>query len=68
MGFIFQFIVGATVGAACVYNMDDFYYKTFKRHVAEPAKEELKKDEVDVGKLVGIVTRGLNQSYRELWP
>ncbi len=68
MGFIFQFILGASVGAACVYNMDDFYYRTFKKHVAVPAKEELAKDQVDVGTLAGIVMRGVTQSYRELWP
>ena len=68
MGFIFQFIFGATVGAAFVYNMDDFYYRTLKKHVAEPAGEELKKDQVDVGQLAGIVMRGMTQSYRELWP
>ena len=68
MGFISQFILGSAVGFVFIYSMDNFYYVTLRRNVGQPASEELNKDKIDLNQLSKTVTRGLGQTYRELWP
>lgn len=68
MGFITRFVFGAALGTAFIYTMDDFYYRTLKRNIADPAGEELAKTEVDVARVSKIVFRGMKQTYQELWP
>lgn len=68
MGIFTRFIFGAAIGTAFIYTMDDFYYRSLKKNIAEPASEELQKNEVDIAKVSKIVFRGAKQTYHELWP
>jgi len=68
MGIIGRFLFGTVAGFAFIYTMDDYYYVTLKKHVAEPTKKELAKEQVDVAEVSKIVMRGLKQTYKELWP
>jgi len=68
MGIIGRFLFGGVVGIAFVYTMDDYYYRTLKRNVADPASQELSKEQVDVAQVSKVVMRGLHQTYKELWP
>jgi hypothetical protein len=68
MGFIAKFLTGTVVGSLCVIYMDDYYYKVLKRNVADPVAREFDKPEIDVADVGKIVSRGLQKSYKELYP
>jgi hypothetical protein len=65
---MFGFVAGVVCGAVFIGNMDDYYYKTLKRNVADPVSIEFQKTEVDLVQISKLISSGLTKSYKDLYP